>query len=114
MTLAGRAYCWGFGPLGNEDPSAQSAIPVAVTGDQVFTSITTGASHACALTPEGAGYCWGDNNQGRLGSHLSDLHRVPIRVSGPYVWRSLSAGVRHTCGVTVDDEIYCWGLGFNR
>ena len=114
LTLAGRAYCWGFGPLGNEDPSAQSAIPVAVTGDQVFTSITTGASHACALTPEGAAYCWGDNNQGRLGSHLSDLHRVPIRVSGPYVWRSLSAGVRHTCGVTVDDDMYCWGLGFNR
>ena len=116
VTLAGHAYCWGatlYGALGTGETSATHAVPVPVVGGHLFTSISTASIHACALTTDGAAYCWGRNTDGRLGSHLSDIHSVPVRVGGPYEWRSLSVGSAHTCGVTVDGEMYCWGQRFN-
>ena len=116
VALDGQAYCWGAtgqGALGVIMTSGQQPVPGPVGGGQLFASLTTGSNHACALTPDGAAYCWGRNTDGRLGSHMSDLHAMPVRVSGPHVWRSLSTGSVHTCGVTVVGEMYCWGQAFN-
>ncbi len=120
------AYCWGAeygGGLGNggETPAT---TPVAVSGGLRFASIELGAennilAHACAVTAQGAAYCWGTNESGELGSlptatcTFGDAARacapVPTPVAGGLVFRAVMPGLSHTCAVTVDDAPYCWG-----
>jgi len=37
-----------------------SPIPVPVSGGLKFASISTGDGHACGVTMNGKGYCWGN------------------------------------------------------
>ena len=40
--------------------SANSAVPVAVSGKQQFSEIAVGSNHACAISEDRRGiYCWG-------------------------------------------------------
>ena len=80
IRLDGRAMCWGFGhsgELGNGTSfDAVSPVPVQVSGDLTFVSISAGGSHACAITTDGQVYCWG-----RLFSGAGDEeHPAPTRV----------------------------------
>jgi len=70
-------------------------------------TLAVGGYHSCALNTTGQAYCWGNNDDGQMGSAASDS--VPVAVSGGHTWRSLSAGRYHTCGVTTGDVAYCWG-----
>ncbi len=88
LTSAGRAYCWGHdanGQVGNGAPFQSSVLtPMAVQTEAVFTHVSAGSYHSCALTAAGAVYCWGRNVDGQLG-HGSDvtLSPVPVRVLSP-------------------------------
>lgn len=68
----GHAYCWGAGSNGQLGDgmsikrrrflnlSANSAVPVAVSGKQQFSEIAVGSNHACAISEDRRGiYCWG-------------------------------------------------------
>jgi alpha-tubulin suppressor-like RCC1 family protein len=115
IVITGEAYCWGFGAngrLGNGSNASQ-LVPTAVAGGLLFSSITVGrGGHTCAITLEGAAYCWGQGTNGRLGDGATLDRPTPTPVFGGLVFASLSAGDTHTCGVTTDDELYCWGNGF--
>jgi len=76
----------------------------------LFTSVTVGAFHSCALDQNSIAYCWGSNTSGQLGIE-SERSRTPVPtpVAGGPVFRALDAGRAHTCGVTLLDEIWCWG-----
>jgi alpha-tubulin suppressor-like RCC1 family protein len=121
------AYCWGYdtgGGLGNNN-GPPSSTPVPVSGGLRFASIEVSSensilAHTCAVTPEGAAYCWGSNESGELGSlpgtatcTFSDVARacapVPTPVSGGLVFRAVAAGLSHVCAVTTSDVPYCWG-----
>jgi alpha-tubulin suppressor-like RCC1 family protein len=105
LTAAGSAYCWGFngeGQLGNSSFEPFSATPVAVAGGLSFASITVGGSQTCALTTDGAAYCWGLSSSGTR-------NRIPVTFAPVMRFRSLSAGAAHACGVTTDNVAYCWG-----
>ena len=88
LTSAGKAYCWGNdanGQAGDGAPFQGKVLtPVAVQTEAVFTRISAGGYHSCALTAAGALYCWGRNVEGQLG-HGSDveLSPVPVRVLSP-------------------------------
>jgi len=113
-----RPWCWGAndaGQLGNRTVSIDSMIPrgIVMTGlAQVWdtTSLVAGVAHTCALTRDGAAYCWGSNGYGQLGG-ASTLVRdtVPLLVAGGYTFSRLYAGEYHTCGVTTAGVAYCWG-----
>jgi alpha-tubulin suppressor-like RCC1 family protein len=99
VTTAGAAYCWGSNSalqLGTGSAvlpdrcvdwfgfSVPCALrPVAVAGGHRFVSISAGGSHACALTADGACYCWGQNYYGQLGIGSTLWADVPVRVSRP-------------------------------
>jgi alpha-tubulin suppressor-like RCC1 family protein len=80
-----RAYCWGTYDLRIPDtdiilgPGQVSPTPLAPTaiesGGVTFTAITSGRRHSCALTADGAGYCWGSNVHGPFGDGLQALLR---------------------------------------
>jgi len=65
------------------------------------------------VTTAGKAYCWGSNNQGRLGDGTTTDRTIPTLVSGEYTWASVDGGVSHTCGVTTAGEAYCWGNNAN-
>jgi len=112
IAAGGAAYCWGsnyYGTLGNGSKAQYLKAPVAVSGGHLFTAISVGNLHACALTVDGAAYCWGSGNAMELGSDASS--NVPVAVPGGYRFRSVSANGSVSCGITATDAAYCWGFG---
>lgn len=47
---------------------AVAAQPNTVLWGKTITLITAGDEHTCAVTSEGAGYCWGQDTSGQVGS----------------------------------------------
>ena len=56
-------------------------VPVPVTTNQIFASISAGGSHTCAITTGGRAYCWGENANGQLGTGNTSGANVPVRVA---------------------------------
>ena len=119
----GAAYCWGFndnGELGNNSTTS-SPVPVAVDtsgalADSTLTSVSAGAYYSCAVA-DGAAYCWGNNDSGRLGDGTANNSLVPVAVDTSGVLAdktvtSISAGYEHAC-VIADGEAFCWGANWN-
>lgn len=119
ITEDGSAYCWGdgrFGQLGDGDGTNKNAptavyIPAEISGVG-FASISTGGNHTCALTADGAAYCWGFNSVGQLGSYSGD-QTTPIAVTGGLEFTQLTAGYTHTCALTKENDAYCWGYALD-
>ena len=114
-TQNGSAYCWGSnanGRLGIGPTPALSQAPVQVAqGQLVFTSVSAGGSHTCALATNGDVYCWGSNTQGQLGNGSTTDANVPTAVTaGGIAFTSISAGQLHTCALTAAGVAYCWGM----
>jgi alpha-tubulin suppressor-like RCC1 family protein len=110
LNTDGEAFCWGAddeGQLGRGAAGHPSPMPVAVTGGHRFASIVAGGLHTCALTSQGAAYCWG--NGAALGAQRSASSATPIRVSGGHAFVRLSSGSHHTCGITTAAQAFCWG-----
>lgn len=115
---SGRVFCWGRnvnGQLGIGSYSS-SSVPVAVGGllsGKEVTALSVGGQHTCAVA-EGKVYCWGDNQNARLGIGVTGgSYTVPTAVvstgalSGKTV-TDIAAGGFHTC-VIADGDAYCWG-----
>ena len=92
LTSTGAALCWGvnaLGLLGNGTTSgpqscngvACGSMPIAVVGGHTFVALSTRNS-TCALTADGAVYCWGVNDQGQLGDGSTSNRQSPVRVAG--------------------------------
>src|SRR5207249_2212099 len=97
--------------------ATSSPFAVQVT----FAFVDAGARESCGVTTHGAGYCWGDNGWGSLGSGKGGFDAnpreplswpSPVPVSGGLLFTTASAG-RGTavCGVPTSGAAYCWGLG---
>ncbi|HET7424188.1 MAG TPA: hypothetical protein VFJ92_11525 [Gemmatimonadales bacterium] len=91
------------------DPGAAVAAAAAV-----WTQVTVGDQHTCALASTARAYCWGFAQDGALGIGTAPLNAVatPTRVAGGLSFAQISAGTEHTCAVTTDQKAYCWGANF--
>ncbi len=114
----GRLYCWGGdlnGQLGNGTAIGNRSIPVQVAGGATnWASVSAGARHTCALKTTRRLYCWGADNNGRLGNgNISGDQPVPGEVAGGATdWAMVSVG-GHTCALTTSHRLYCWGGDLN-
>jgi len=115
---SGRVYCWGTnfgGQLGNGSVGGQSLTPVLIASqDTLFTTVSAGASHACAVVATGTIYCWGSNSNGQLGDGTTMDNPTPVEVAAPsgVSFSSVSAGGLHTCAIANAPTLntaYCWG-----
>ncbi len=109
---AGGGKCWGSntgGQLGNGSTS-DSNIPVNInTLSGVLNAIDGGDEHTCALTNSGGMFCWGRNNNGRLGDGTFADKTSPVQVSGLTSGvTAVSIGAQHSCAV-LNEGLKCWG-----
>jgi alpha-tubulin suppressor-like RCC1 family protein len=114
VTEWGDAYCWGNGTDGQlgHKLKENSALPVLVTGDLIFKSVTAGDTHSCGTTVEGRGFCWGWNAFYQLGTAGIIAEAVPNVVPSDVRFTHISAGAFHNCALGIDQRVYCWG--YNR
>lgn len=81
-----RIVCWG------DDSQGQlTGIPSGV-----FTEVSAGAFHTCAIRSDGTLACWG-----------LDLDGQATPPTGTFI--SVGAGNYHSCGVRSDGTLACWG-----
>jgi len=79
-----------------------------------------GYGHGCALTDDGALYCWGLNGAGQVGVPPAadscqaipapfSCVKQPVRVMPSYQFVQVAAGGNFTCAMTADGQVLCWG-----
>ena len=100
-----------FGQLGNGQSGSfnSTGTPQTVGGGMLLYGVTTGGSHACALSGPGDAFCWGSGSSGKLGNGGTADASTPTPVAGGLTYRAIAAGGEHTCAIGTDNIIYCWG-----
>jgi alpha-tubulin suppressor-like RCC1 family protein len=112
LDAGGAAWCWGAndrGQTGSGSIGSDVLTPRRVAGGHRFRSLSVGWDHACALDAEGRAWCWGSNDDGRLGDGSDSDQASPVLVAGDLRFTAISAGGAHSCGATADGAGYCWG-----
>lgn len=106
-------WCWGSnaeGELGQGDGGGSApGAPVRVGPSLTWAEASCGQGHTCAITTDGALYCWGRNGGAQgLGAGMLAETSTPMRV-GSATWRHVAAGQNHTCAIAADGTLWCWG-----
>ncbi len=114
-----KTYCWGgWGGGGSSDRRGAGGAdngddpPTEISGGHEWLSISGNGFHFCGVTLSNAGYCWGTDNNQKLGNGAGTTpQNTPDLVSGGHSWVYIAAGGNHSCGLRTDGEIMCWGGG---
>ena len=84
-------------------------LPESLRFERLATSDDDGM---CALTADGAGWCWGRDDFGQLGDSASPPNVVPmvrpVPIAGGLHLTSVSGGA-YACGLAEGGAVYCWG-----
>ncbi len=109
----GKAWCWGwnrYGQLGSGTVD-RATVPVVATGGRTFASLAAGDEHTCGVEAgTGNAWCWGSNENGRLGDGTTTDRGAPVAVEGGRAFASVAAGWGHTCALEAGTgKAWCWG-----
>lgn len=91
---------------------ALCAVSASAVTTPIYTQVSAGESHACAVTTGGQIHCWGANTVfGVLGNGSTNASGVPVAVRGISNAVEVRAGLFHTCARLTDGGARCWGKG---
>ncbi len=113
-------YCWGRdtrGQLGvggtgdamTPDPEKSRSTPTQVGPADVWSFVSVGNTHTCAVRTNGSLWCWGNAEQGRLGTGDTMDQLFPVQVGTDLDWVTVAPGLDHTCATKTDSTLWCWG-----
>jgi alpha-tubulin suppressor-like RCC1 family protein len=122
-TQSGQGRCWGYvgdGALGNGTDDDDSPVPVVVRNAQNGQPLTgirqlaQGGYHGCALLTNSQVRCWGDNNDGQLGTGGTNDNTRAVLVKLPNGNPltgvvTVKAGTYSTCALLNTGRVRCWG-----
>jgi len=119
VTASGELYCWGSNfahQIGTPDPSGSCGCEQAPTKvfapEATFAAVSAGGSSTCALTPDGIGYCWGDDSYGQLGISGGTAY-TPVPLAGDLRFKAIAVAIDHGCALSLDGDAFCWGENGN-
>ena len=108
--------CWGSNEHGQAGTGSASTLintPTNVTvGGGMFSQVSVGATHTCAVKANGDTWCWGSNGSGELGqnTHGVDIPNPSTKIAGQS-FASVAAGKIFSCAVDGASKAWCWGDG---
>lgn len=70
--------------------------------------LDSGSYHSCVVL-DGALFCWGQNQRGRLGVGDTENRVRPARVGTDSDWSDVTAGNEHSCALKTDGSVHCFG-----
>lgn len=107
-------WCWGSnyeGKLGIGSQELWYDTPQQVGDSGDWLMVSAGDGHACGIRTDNTLWCWGSNEQGRLGQgnqDEEDSSLVPVQVGTDSDWVDLSVG-EHSCAIRENGSLWCWG-----
>ena len=110
----GTVWAWGYdsvGQLGNGS-TADSAVPVKITGVSQVTAIAAGWDSAVAIVAGGASvWAWGGNDSGQLGDGTLAGRATPVRVTqiGTVHIAGAAVGLKFAAILGTDGSVWAWG-----
>jgi len=125
--------CWGEGSdgrigSGNASsrfiPDTSSHLIQQGGGTLIPLDLVAGEYHSCVIARDSGSlpgvrdlYCWGDDNNYKLGYNGvgGDLYQIPaapVNLGGATVMK-VALGLDHTCAVLSDNTLKCWGSNAN-
>jgi len=110
----GTLWAWGgnnAGQLGTGS-TADSAVPVKITGVSQVTAIAAGWDSAVAIVAGGASvWAWGGNDSGQLGDGTLAGHTTPVRVTqiGTVHIAGAAVGLKFAAILGTDGSVWAWG-----
>jgi alpha-tubulin suppressor-like RCC1 family protein len=110
------ASCWGRNSngqlgIGSVDQAVHTrpeAVAILQGTPTTWSDISVGLMHTCGNSGTGI-FCWGLNDDGRLGDGTMISRSVPTAVAGQLSWSRVTVGNLYTCGLTTAGAAYCWG-----
>ncbi|HJL17753.1 MAG TPA: RCC1 domain-containing protein, partial [Sandaracinaceae bacterium LLY-WYZ-13_1] len=91
---------------GDEPEPPPEPAPAVLTGRPPITTLALGHGQSCALTEDGAVWCWGNAQPG----DDPDDRWIPARIPSLPPMAALWAGQGATCARARDDgQLFCWG-----
>lgn len=123
----GKLFCWGANEAGQlgDGTSGETSCPDQTPsydcetkptptkiGDDTWTDVKAGVQHTCGIKTDGFLYCWGVNNNGRIGDGTKINRLIPTKI-GYDIWANITTGGFHSCGIKKDNTLYCWGDGYS-
>jgi alpha-tubulin suppressor-like RCC1 family protein len=109
-------WCWGAnhtGQLGVGTLDSFRSSPTQVGAATDWDVLSVGRDHSCGIRAPGTLWCWGLNQQGRLGDGSTNNRNAPVQVGSDSDWATVAAGEVHSCAVKNDGTAWCWG-GMNN
>lgn len=94
--------------------SSEAYTPIQTSAPEIaYTQISSGGYHTCALTSAGEVWCWGMNDDGRVGDGTNTNRSIPVAVVGlaPGVLQVVAAR-SHSCALTASGGVKCWGANY--
>lgn len=115
LSAAGGVYCWGYnasGQLGDGTTLFRN-VPTPVLGlSSGVSALALGDTHTCALVQGGKVKCWGESDDGRLGTGDTSDQTQPRDVLQLTGATAIGAGVAHTCALVGGGQVKCWGYNY--
>ncbi len=108
----GSVFCFGEnanGELGRGTTSAFEVSPALVALEKPAAEVSVGAGLSCALTIDGAVWCWGKNKLRELANDSAPSSSTPVRVELPTAVKAISVGENFVLALAVDGRLFAWG-----
>lgn len=113
---ADTVLCWGQNDLGQLGQASKLGGGLVAVSVPAASRVVAGEAFSCALTTDGAVYCWGSSEQGGGMGSTVEAPPAPLSLAGVI---ELAAGDRHVCAITAPDPVangdsgayavWCWG-----